>query len=112
MRRIIQKTLEVNATSFHTGSVCTHGGGVGHQQEPHDEQEAGHVAPGALQRSSEDVHLGVDPEQVPQLDGGQQDQERHQILQHVVGRGRLVETGKSSNGTKCSSFLREMLMLL
>lgn len=109
MRRIIRAAREVNAT-FHSGSACTHGGGVGHQQESHDEQEAGHVAPGAPQRSSEDVHLGVEAEQVPQLDGGQQDQESQQVLQHAVGRGRLVETGKPSNGTKCSSFLREMLV--
>lgn len=81
----------------------THRDGVRHKQDPKNEKKTGDVVPGSLQGGCDQVHLGVQSEQVPTFDRGKEDQERDEILQLQVGCGRVIETGKSRRTTKMSS---------
>lgn len=73
----------------------THCNRIRHKHDHYDHKETGYVTPGSLQCSSDHVHLGVQSEQVPQFDGGEQDQEGDQILEQWVCSGCFIETGKS-----------------
>lgn len=81
----------------------THSDGVCHKQDPEDQQKTGNVGPGSVQGGCEQVHLGVQSEQIPTFDGGKKDQERDEILQLLVGCGRVIETGKPRHTTKMFS---------
>lgn len=74
----------------------THHTGICYEHDHNDQKEARYVTPGSLQRGSDQVHLGVQSEQEPQFDGGQQDQEGDQRLEHKVCGGGLVKVGKST----------------
>ena len=74
----------------------THRDGIRHKHDQYDQQEAKYVIPGPLQGGSDHVHLGVESEQVPQFDGGEQDQEGDQVLERQVCFGCIIKTGKST----------------
>lgn len=64
----------IDVNTHHSGICCKH--------DDYDEEKACDVTPGPLQRSREHVHLGVQPEQAPKFQGGQQHQKGDQILEH------------------------------
>lgn len=74
----------------------THNNGIRHKHDDYDHKETRYVRPGPLQCGCENVHLGVQSEQVPQFDSSHQDQEANNILERCVCHGNLIKTGKST----------------
>lgn len=53
--------------------------GIACEQDQDDQQEAHHLIPGFAEWSTDDLQPGVTVQQVPQLNGGQQNQEAHEV---------------------------------
>lgn len=88
--------LFITYGNFSANGQNTHHTGISYEQDHNDHKEARYVTPGSLQWGSDEVHLGVQSEQVPQFDGGQQDQKGNQRLEHQVCGGSLIKIGKSA----------------
>lgn len=71
----------------------TYSNGVGQKHDGHDQQEARDVCPRSLQGGGDEVQFGIEPQQVPQLYGGQENQEGDQVAQHCIRCSSLMETG-------------------